>query len=139
VQLWILLAKLEELNTQFALWLDTLTIPKSTTKPNNTPGNQLHPLNALTVTTISIFNSDPTLNNKNPDLTPGATPATDPTGWLFLRMLPSDRQTSTVHTPPWPPPMQQTQCYKPNLPWYHMQIVHLFPTSDNCIFHLTQQ
>jgi len=41
--MWILLAQLEEINTQFALLLDTLTIPKPTTtlsNPSGTHSNQ---------------------------------------------------------------------------------------------------
>jgi len=34
-QLWSLLAQLEEINTQFALFLDTLTTPESSTTPSN--------------------------------------------------------------------------------------------------------
>jgi len=83
-QLWILLAQLEELNTQFALWLDTLTITKSIIKPKNTSGNRLHPPDPPTVNMTSILMSAFPLNNKHLALTPGETPATDPTGWMFL-------------------------------------------------------
>jgi len=38
-QLLILLVQLEEINIQFALLLNTLTIPKPTTTPNNPSGN----------------------------------------------------------------------------------------------------
>jgi len=99
MQLWILLAQLEVINSQFALWLNTFTIKKSTTTPDNTPGNPMNLSDAPSETTPTIIWSTPSLPNQQPAHPQLAACVSDPTGWMFLLMSPSDRHPPTVHTP----------------------------------------
>jgi len=83
-QLWIVLKQLEEINIQFARWLDTLTIKKTTTTPDNTPGNQTNLMDAPPATTPTIIQSIPPQHNPHPAYTFLATRVKDPTGGMFL-------------------------------------------------------
>jgi len=56
--------QLEDINNQFALWLYTLTIKKSTMTPDNTPGNQMNLSDTPTETMLMIIQSTPSLHNK---------------------------------------------------------------------------
>jgi len=103
-QLWIILAQLEDINRQFARWLETLTMAKPTTTPNNTPGNQMIPLVVPTVTTPEIMQSTPSQHQTQPAYIFIATHDNDPTGGMFLLLLPLDRHSPNVRPPPWPPP-----------------------------------
>ena len=136
--LWIILKELEEINTQFAQWLDTLPIEKATATPDNTPGNQLNPPNAPNVTMTKMFQPTPTLHHPQTALPPCANHVDHPTGRMFLLLSSSDRHPPTVRTPPWPPPMSQVKfCDKDNKR-YHTQFTHLLPTLEPRILLPTQ-
>ncbi len=135
-QLRILLAQLEEINNQFARWLDTLTIEKPTTTPDNTRGNQMNPLDAPTATTPTIIQSTPSQHNKHQAYTFLVTRGNDPTGGMFLLLSPSAKHLPNVRIPPWPPPRAQTKGPNQDLPWNHTQITNLLSTPDARLFRL---
>jgi len=133
-QLWSVLAQLEEVNKQFAQWLNTLTIDKTTTTPDNTPGNQMNPLKAPTATTPTIIQIIPSQHNKHQADTCYETRVNDPTGGRFLLLSPSDRHLPNVRTPPWPPPTSQIKGPNQDLPWNHTQIINLLSIPDARLF-----
>ncbi len=135
-QLWIVLAQLEEINHQFALFLATLPIPQHSTTPSQ-PSSALPP-GALTPNNFKILHDalpatsprSGTLSNQMTDLNqPDNTrlpnlllPSTtdpNPTGQLLLTKLPSGTQILTIRTPPWPPPMLQTVSPTPAIEWHN--------------------
>jgi len=154
VQLWNVLVQLEDINKQFARWLDTLTMEKPTTTPDNTPGNQMIPLDtptattpalnpnqmipldAPTATTPAIIQSTPAQHNKQPAYIFFATRDNEPTGGIFLLQSPLDRHSPNVRPPPWPPPMSQMKGPNHDLSRNHTQITNLLPTPDARLFRL---
>jgi len=135
-QLWSVLKQLEEINIQFARWVDTLTSERTTTTPDNTPSNQMNPLDAPTVTMPTIIQSTPSQHNKHQAYTFLVTRGNDPTGGMFLLLSPSAKHLLNVHIPPWPPPRAQTKGPNQDLPWNHTQITNLLSTPDARLFRL---
>jgi len=135
-QLWIVLEQLEEINIQFARWVDTLTSERTTTTPDNTPGNQMNPLDAPIVTMPTIIQSTPSQHNKYPAYTFLATRVNDPTGGMFFLLPALDRHSPTVRPPPWPPPTPQTKGPNKDHPQNRTQITNLLPTPDTRLFRL---
>jgi len=136
-QLWSLLAQLEEINTQFALFLDTLTTPESSTTPSNPLCKQSTQQDAVNANMLDINMLPRAPYNLTPALPPRAILDPAPSGPRPLVLLASGRQTVTVRTPPWPPPMQPT-CHIRDLPWHHMPIDNMLPTTITPGFQVTQ-
>ena len=124
------------MSDHFNIKLPEGSIEKTTTTPDNTPGNQMNPLDAPTATTPTIIQSIPSQHNKHQAYTFFATRVNDPTGGMFLLLSPLDRHSPNVHPPPWPPPMSQMKGPNHNLSRNHTQITNLLPTPDARLFRL---
>jgi len=136
-QLWRLLAQLEVINNQFAQWLDTFTIEKSTTTPDDSPGIPMNRLDAPSETALMITPSTPSLPTKQPAHLQFATCVREPTGRMFLPLSPLEGHPPTVRIPPWPPPISQPTGHNQDTPWNYTRITNLLPTPATRTLRLT--
>jgi len=99
-KLWLILAQLEAINAQFALYLDTITVLKPNTTPSNSLGNQSNQLDVLTENMLNNLLMPSTQHDTKPALPPCTTLNPAPPGPIPLLLMPSGKHTLPVHTPP---------------------------------------